>query len=241
MPRALLLSMLLLPLACDKSTESPTPDAKADATKADAKDAKADDTKPKADDDHAATPAVAIADQAVVGKPAPAFTLTDLDGKSHSLSDYAGKVVVLEWFNPQCPFVKFAHSEGPLKTMAAEQMDKGIVWLSINSGGEGKQGHGEEANREGIATYGMKNPVLLDPDGAIGHTYGAEKTPHVYVINGEGTLVYRGAIDNAPFGETQGEDKVNYVEQALAQVAEGAAVANPQTAPYGCTVKYAKS
>lgn len=238
---SLLLLSLALPFACDKPTEASKepPPAKA-GDKAEANnEAKPADESPKPDD---ATPADAPAptDQAVVGKPAPAFSLTDLNGKPHALADYKGKTVVLEWFNPQCPFVKFAHTEGPLATMAKEEIAKGVVWLSINSGAPGKQGHGAEANREGVATYGMENPVLLDEDGAVGRTYGAAKTPHVYIVDGEGTLRYRGALDNAPFGETQGEDKVNYVAAALKQLADGQPIATADTPPYGCTVKYAK-
>jgi peroxiredoxin len=176
---------------------------------------------------------------AELGKPAPDFTLPDVDGKPTTLSQYKGKVVVLEWFNPNCPFVKRNHEKGPLKDMAARVQKDGIVWLSINSGAKGKQGNGVEASKAGIAKYGMQNAVLLDEDGKVGHAYGASHTPHMYVIDASGTLVYRGAIDNAPDGETDlAAPFVNYVEAALGSVAAGKPVAVPETKSYGCSVKY---
>jgi len=179
--------------------------------------------------------------QAEVGKPAPNFTLQDLDGKSVSLADFKGKPVVLEWFNPGCPFVRAAHTAGSLKTLASEQTAQGVTWLAINSGGAGKQGAGVEATRQGQTTFGMQHPALLDESGAVGRLYGAERTPQLYVINAEGVLVYRGAIDNSPDGEGQspeGGKLVNYVASALQAVRTGAAVEPAETKPYGCTVKY---
>lgn len=137
---------------------------------------------------------------AKVGEPAPAFTLPDTDGKQVSLSDFAGKTVVLEWFNPDCPFVKYAHGEGPLATMAAEQAKGEVVWLAINSGADGKQGAGAERSKQAAAEWKMEHPILIDADGAVGHAYGAKTTPHMYVIDTAGKLVYAGALDNAPLG-----------------------------------------
>lgn len=141
---------------------------------------------------------------AKIGEPAPAFSLPDLDGKTVSLADFAGKTVVLEWFNPGCPFVKYAHGDGPLATMAAEQSKGGIVWLAINSGAPGKQGTGVERNREAAGEWKLEHPILLDEDGKVGHAYGATSTPHMFVIDGAGKLVYAGGLDNAPLGRVDG-------------------------------------
>jgi hypothetical protein len=196
----------------------------------------------------APAPAAPAAASAELGKPAPDFTLTDVAGKSHSLRALAGKTVVLEWFNPDCPFVKYARGEGELNTMAKQVMGDSLVWLSINSGAPGKQGHGAERNRAAVAEYGMVNPVLLDENGAVGRAYGAEKTPHLFVIDKQGTLVYRGAIDNAPIGkidparprlpDSKEDELVNYVRAALADMQAQRALRLPDTPAYGCSVKY---
>ncbi len=220
--------------AADAAAPSKTSGNSPEATKADDKDA-AEGEAASAEKPQAETMA-----SAEIGKPAPDFTLKDLDGNEHRLSDHKGKIVVLEWWNPGCPFVKYAHTEGPLATMAAEETKNGVVWLTINSGAPGKQGAGLEGSREGVETFKMTNPVLLDESGEVGRAYGAEKTPHMYVIDVEGTLVYRGAIDNAPIGEVDGGgEAINYVAAALANVRAGRPVATPETPAYGCTVKYA--
>ena len=141
--------------------------------------------------------------QAKVGEAAPAFSLPDLDGKPVALADFAGKTVVLEWFNPDCPFVKYAHGDGPLKDMAKQQSQAGVVWLAINSGAAGKQGNGVERNREAKQEWAMEHPILIDEDGTVGHSYGAATTPHMFVINPEGKLVYAGGLDNAPLGRIE--------------------------------------
>ncbi|MEO8179470.1 MAG: thioredoxin family protein [Deltaproteobacteria bacterium] len=193
----------------------------------------------------AAQPAVATAalsaQPAQLGQPAPDFTLPDLDGKQVSLAAFRGKPVVLEWFNPGCPFVKASHTEGSLKGYAAAETAQGVTWLAINSGGPGKQGNGAEATKQGQTAFGMQHPVLLDEAGSVGRLYGAERTPQLYVINAEGVLVYRGAIDNSPDGEgksPEGGKLVNYVASALQAVRTGGKVEPPETKPYGCTVKY---
>lgn len=246
-PRAMTRCLLLLAMgmalaACDKPKESPDAPAKKEAAAEAAADAARSGDAPSADAPEAAKPEPAAPEAtAVVGQPAPEFTLNDLDGKPHTLSSYRGKTVVLEWFNPGCPFVKFAHTEGPLQDMAATETAQGVVWLAINSGAPGKQGHGVEANREGTSTFGMTHPVLLDEDGTVGHTYGAVKTPHMFVVSAEGTLLYKGGIDNAPFGEVDGGGEPrNHVAAALAEIREGKPVSTPETPAYGCTVKYAK-
>jgi len=175
---------------------------------------------------------------AELGQAAPAFTLTDLDGNDVSLSDFAGKTVVLEWFNPDCPFVRYAHGpKGPLWGAAARHQEQGVVWLAINSGAPGKQGHGVDRNRKARTEYGMTHAILLDEDGAVGRVYGARTTPHLYVIDAAGTLVYRGALDNAPLGNPKGKP-VNYLDEALSDCASGVAVRTSDTKAYGCSVKY---
>jgi len=149
--------------------------------------------------------------------------------------------VVLEWFNPECPFVRNSHTKGSLVTTAKTWRDKGIVWLAINSSAEGKQGFGVDVNRTGVQTFAMPHPVLLDPSGAIGKAYGATNTPHMFVIDPEGKIAYRGAIDNSPDGEAdspQGGTLVNYVSQALEELAAGKPVSVPESKAYGCSVKY---
>lgn len=227
----MLLTLCISVWACDKAAEPAQPAQPGPASaKAEAPPAPA----PKPEKPAADTTATAQ-----VGAAAPDFTLTDLDGKTHTLSDYRGKLVVLEWFNPECPFVNHAHTEGSLVTMAKDETAKGVVWLAINSGAPGKQGHGAEANAAGKTKFGLEHPILLDADGAVGHRYGAKKTPHVFLVDTAGTLVYGGAIDNAPFGEVDGGGpKIGYLAKALAELRAGTAVSTPQTPPYGCTVKY---
>jgi peroxiredoxin len=196
----------------------------------------------------AAQAAPAVLTPAELGKPAPDFTLTDTDGKSHTLSALKGKTVVLEWFNPDCPFVKFAHGQGELKTMATKVMGEQLIWLSINSGAPGKQGHGVDRNREAKGEYAMQNPILLDESGAVGKSYGAQKTPHLFVVDKLGTLIYRGAIDNAPIGKVDLErprlpdskegQLVNYVSAAIEDVNAQRALRLADTPAYGCSVKY---
>lgn len=211
--------------------KSSSPNASPNAT-ADAKTGTPAGTETKA-----ATPT----QTAAVGQPAPDFELADTDGKTHKLSDHKGKLVVLEWFNPGCPFVKYAHGSGPLKDMAAKETEQGVVWYSVNSGAPGKQGAGVDGSKEGAKTFGMTNPILIDESGTVGRSYGAEKTPHVFLVDTKGTLVYAGAIDNAPMGEVDGGGEiVNYLGEALAAVRANKPVAKAETKSYGCSVKYAK-
>lgn len=188
----------------------------------------------------AAAPTIAKAE---VGKPAPDFELKDTEGTPVKLSSFKGKVVVLEWWNPGCPFVKAAHTKGSLKTAAKDASKKGVVWLAVNSNGEGKQGFGAEANRAGKKAFDVTHPVLLDESGAVGHAYGATNTPHVMIVDEAGTLVYRGAVDNSPDGEgesPEGGKLVSYVDATLADLAAKRPVAKPETRAYGCSVKYAQ-
>jgi peroxiredoxin len=188
----------------------------------------------------AATPSAV--NSAAVGKPAPDFTLKDLDGHDVSLGSFRGKVVVLEWFNPGCPFVKASHTKGSLKGTAKKHAAAGVVWLAVNSSAPGKQGSDSAANRDAAKTFGLEHPILRDENGAIGRAYGATNTPNMYVIDKNGVLVYAGAIDNSPDGEGEaptGGSLVNYVDAALDDLGAGRPVKTPVTKPYGCSVKYA--
>jgi peroxiredoxin len=229
--------LLVALVACSKPPSASVEAASAEPSTA-AVEAKASD--PAAAPTSAAEPAAATG-TAQLGAPAPDFTLQDLDGKSVSLSQFKGKLVVLEWFNPGCPFVRASHTSGSLKGLAAKHAGQGVVWLAINSGGPGKQGAGIEANREGSAQFGMRHPVLIDESGKVGQLYGAERTPHMFVINPDGVLVYRGAIDNSPDGEGQspeGGKLVNYVDGAISAIQTGAKISPAETKAYGCSVKY---
>jgi peroxiredoxin len=187
------------------------------------------------------TSAPAVSGHAKLGQPAPDFELPDLDGNQVRLSSYRGKTVVLEWFNPGCPFVNASHTKGSLKGLAARETAKGVVWLAINSAAPGKQGYGVRANVEGRKKYGMSHPILLDESGSVGHAYGAKHTPHIFIVDANGALVYRGGIDNSPDGEgesPQGGTLVNYAEGALADLAAGKPVRVSESEAYGCSVKY---
>lgn len=186
-----------------------------------------------------AAPAPAVA--AVVGSPAPDFTLTDYDGKSVHLADLKGKTVVLEWFNPDCPFVKASHTKGSLRDSAKRHIAEGVVWLGINSSAPGKQGNDPARVAAGKQAFGLEHPILADATGQVGHLYGATNTPHLYVIDPKGILVYRGAIDNSPDGEgdsPEGGKLVNYVDAALSELAAGKPITTKETQAYGCGVKY---
>ncbi len=182
--------------------------------------------------------------RAVLGQKAPGFELNDLQGKPVKLSDYAGKTIVLEWFNPGCPFVKLAHErELSLKHKAKQYRGKNVAWLAINSAGPGKQGHGVEANARFKKRFGIDYPILLDPTGQVGRMYEAKRTPHMFIIDTKGVLVYDGAIDNTMGGDEDDADPppaVSFVDKALANLQAGKAIEPPKTTPWGCTVKYAE-
>ncbi|MES2886826.1 MAG: redoxin domain-containing protein [Pseudomonadota bacterium] len=173
--------------------------------------------------------------QVVVGQPAPAFSVTDVTGKPVALADFKGKFVVLEWTNPECPFVKKHYDSGNLPTAQKEAVGKGAVWLSVQTG-KAPQG-------ELLAWQKTKNAVptatLLDPDGKLGRAYQAKTTPHMYVVNPQGTLIYAGAIDSKPSTDAADiKTATNYVNQALGEAMSGKPVSRANTAAYGCSVKY---
>jgi Redoxin len=179
---------------------------------------------------------------ATVGQPAPAFTLTDLDGKTHTLADFKGKTVVLEWTNPGCPFViKHYDKSGNIPATQKAAVDDGVVWLTINSAGPGKEGDLDAAAAKAwqAKEKSAATAYLRDQDGKVGKSYGAKNTPQLFVINAEGTLVYQGAIDSIRSADAADIPKAeNYVKSALAAVKAGTPVAKPDTQPYGCGVKY---
>jgi peroxiredoxin len=174
---------------------------------------------------------------AEIGKPAPDFTLTDTAGREHHLAGYKGKTVVLEWFNPDCPFVRKHHQKNKtMSTLSSRFASDDLVWLAVNSGAAGKQGSGVDRNKKAIEDYGIAYPVLLDESGTVGRMYGAKTTPHMYVIDAEGTLVYKGAIDDNSSPGTLGD--TNYVADCLTVIADGGHPEPMETKSYGCSVKY---
>ncbi len=191
----------------------------------------------------AALLALPVSAAPVVGKPAPNFKLADANGKAVTLSDFRGKTVVLEWHNPGCPFVKKHYGGNMQKTQAAAAKD-GVVWLTINSGAPGKQGHMSGAEAKAlVAKVGAKPAAyLLDPRGVVGKVYDAKTTPHMYVIDKAGTLVYAGGIDDKPTANVADiAGARNHVLAALSELKAGKAVSVAASRPYGCSVKYPDS
>jgi peroxiredoxin len=168
---------------------------------------------------------------AKVGEPAPAFTLKDADGKEHKLEDLKGKVVVLEWFNAGCPVVQMHYEAKTMQNLARELKAKDVVWLAVNTGA------GSD-NAAAKKDWSIDYPILLDADGKTGKAYGAKTTPHMFVIDKNGVLVYAGAIDD---GSPSKVGSTNHVKAAVEQTLKGETVTNAQTKPYGCSVKYPRS
>jgi peroxiredoxin len=181
---------------------------------------------------------------AAIGQPAPNFTLQGSDGKKHSLAHYKGKYVVLEWTNPQCPFVHKFYDSHTMQGLQKKETAKGVVWLRINSNAEGHEGYQSPSD---LAAYVKEQHVaatasLIDPTGKVGHMYGARTTPHMFVIDPKGVLIYAGGIDNKP--STNVDDiatATNYVTAALDESMAGKPVTTPSAPPYGCAVKYASN
>lgn len=179
--------------------------------------------------------AIQLGASAKVGDAAPPFSLQDQDGKTISLADLKGKTVVLEWFNDGCPYVVRHYKEDTMDATAGKYKDKDVVWLAINSGA----GTSSAGNKTAAEKLKVNHPILSDADGTVGQAYGAKKTPHMFIIDKSGKLAYAGGIDNDPEGD-KGDKKVNYVDKALSELADGKSVSEPQTASYGCGVHYQK-
>ena len=177
----------------------------------------------------------------VIGQPAPDFSVTDASGKTQTLADYKGKTVVLEWNNPECPFVGKHYGAHNMQTQQAEAAAQGVVWLTVNSGFNGKQGHLDAAGANAYVAKveGKEAAYLLDADGKIGHAYDAKTTPHMFVIDKDGVLRYMGGIDSIASTDKADIPKATqYVRQALTELAAGKAVSVPTSEPYGCGIKY---
>jgi peroxiredoxin len=176
-----------------------------------------------------------------VGEAAPDFTAVDSNGVTHKLSDHRGSTVVLEWTNHECPYTVKHYSTGNMQALQKDATGKGIVWLSIISSAPGKQGYvsGEQANELTKSRDAAPSAVLLDPEGTVGRLYGARTTPHMYIIDPAGQLVYAGGIDDKPTADPADvPTATNYVRVALDALAAGRAVDPSTTRPYGCSVKY---
>jgi peroxiredoxin len=175
--------------------------------------------------------------EAKVGEPAPSFTLQDQTGKTVSLSDFVGKVVVLEWFNDQCPFVQKHYKTGAMNNLAAKYGKEGVVWLAVNSSNFTTN----DKNAAVAKDWNIDRPILNDASGATGKAYGAKTTPGMYVIGKDGKLLYAGAIDSIDDDETSSLSKAtNYVGKALDEILADKPVTTPETKSYGCSVKYKK-
>jgi peroxiredoxin len=185
---------------------------------------------------------VAPAWAARIGEKAPEFTATDSNGVEHTLSQYAGKYVVLEWHNNGCPYVRKQYNSGNMQKLQKEWTARGVVWLTVVSSAPGKQGYvtADEENAYLKQINAAPTAVLLDPTGRLGHLYDAKTSPHMFIIDPSGTLIYNGAIDDQPTPDPASiEGATNYVSQALSEAMAGKPVSVPTSRPYGCSVKYA--
>ncbi len=183
-------------------------------------------------------PAIA---QVRIGDPAPAFTLTDSNGRTLSLADFKDKIVVLEWTNHECPYVGKHYRGKNMQALQKKWTGQGVVWLSVISSAPGLQGHvsPQQANKLTADRGAAPTAVLFDPTGKVGHAYGARATPHMYVINGEGALVYMGGIDDQPTARLEDlKSARNFVDQALSEISQGKPVSVSVSRAYGCSIKY---
>lgn len=175
------------------------------------------------------------------GDKAPDFTLSGADGKTYKLSQFSGKIVVLEWFNKDCPYVRKFYDSKTMQALQEENTSKGVVWLSIVSSAEGKEGNIDSATAQKVTTdWGIHNTaILFDSKGSVGRTYGAKTTPHMFVIDKSGKIAYQGAMDDRPSATKKSlEGAQNYVSAALTSLEKGEPVKTASTTPYGCSVKY---
>jgi peroxiredoxin len=185
-----------------------------------------------------------VAAAATVGQPAPTFTVQDTSGKTVSLADFKGKTVVLEWVNPGCPYVQKHYSSANMQGTQKDAAAKGVVWLAVNST---TTEHSDYKAPAAMAQWMQQqkaaaNATLMDADGQVGRAYGARTTPHMYIVDAKGTLVYAGAIDNKPSANPADvTTATNHVKVALGELQAGRAISVPSTRPYGCSVKYPAS
>ena len=192
----------------------------------------------------AAAPFLAAASataEAVVGQPAPAFEGVDTNGSTHTLASFAGKYVVLEWFNPDCPFVRKHYDSGTMQKLQKTYTGKGVIWLTVASSAPGKQGHLDAESGKAVLERTKASPtaLILDSDGVIGKAYGAKTTPHMFILDPHGRVIYAGGIDDKP--STDQADLAGakaYVAEALNEALAGRSVTTPTSQPYGCSVKY---
>ena len=188
-----------------------------------------------------ASTALFAAESPQVGSAAPDFSVTDSKGKTQSVSQYKGKYVVLEWFNPECPFVKKHYGPGNMQKLQKEFTDKGVVWLAVDSSAPGKEGNltPEQAEKKMTEWKTHATALVLDQDGKAGQAYGAKNTPHMFIIDPEGKIIYAGAIDSkATPNPADISSSTNYVKVALDESMAGKPVSTASTRPYGCSVKY---
>lgn len=179
--------------------------------------------------------------QAVPGKPAPAFTLADLDGRKVALAEMRGKYVILEWTNPSCPFVRKHYGSGNMQSLQRHFAAEGVVWLTINSTARSHPEYLKPAELKSWLQQQEAAPTIaaLDADGTVGRAYGAKTTPHMYVIDPNGALVYAGAIDDKRSADPADvKTASNFVVQAMNELRAGKPVSSPATPPYGCSIKY---
>ncbi|MFN3584030.1 thioredoxin family protein [Phenylobacterium sp.] len=188
-----------------------------------------------------ATPALA---QPMIGQPAPAFQARDADGRTRTLAEFKGRTVVLEWTNEGCPYVQKHYNSGNMQRLQKQAARDGMVWLTVISSAPDMQGHltGPQAKAWQAKAGAASTAVLLDPDGVVGRAYEAKTTPHMFIVDKAGTLVYMGGIDDKPSSDPASlKGARNYVAAALADIKAGRAVAQPATRSYGCSVKYASA
>jgi peroxiredoxin len=190
-----------------------------------------------------AAPAVAAAEPQL-GEPAPAFRVKDFNGQTRALSDFRGKTVVLEWTNDGCPYVGKHYNSGNMQRIQKEATAQGVEWLTVISSAPGFQGYltAPQAKAWKAKVGAHSSDVLLDADGKVGRAYEAKATPHMFIVDKAGKLVYMGGIDDRPTSDPASlKGATNYVEAALADIRAGRPVATPVTRPYGCSVKYASA
>lgn len=201
--------------------------------------------KPKDDAEHVSAAPAAEAEAPArpprVGEEAPDFVLTDLEGHGVRLAEFRGRIVVLEWFDPNCVFVETGHTGGELARLTRELASEGVVWLAINSTGPGKPSSSPERNRRFAQEHELSAKILLDPTGRVGRSFGATLSPEVFVIDENGALAYRGPADDAPFGKVKGGGAPTvYVEQVIDALREHRAPERVRAKVYGCAIKYAR-